>query len=148
MGIEVRDTRAGDESAWRRLWAGYCEFYRSVVPADVTDATWRRILDPKSPIFGRVAVRDAEVVGFANCVMHEGTWAKHPICYLEDLFVDPQARGAGIGRLLLQDLVDLGKRRGWEYLYWHTQAGNATARRLYDQFAAVDDFVKYRVRLR
>jgi GNAT superfamily N-acetyltransferase len=148
MTIRVRDTRAGDEVAWRRLWDGYCEFYRSVVPAEVTDATWRRILDPASPIFGRVAERDGRVVGFANCVMHEGTWARHPICYLEDLFVEKEARGSGVGRLLLKDLVDLGKARGWEYLYWHTQAGNATARRLYDEFAAVDDFVKYRVRLR
>lgn len=148
MTVRVRDTRAGDEAAWRRLWAGYCEFYCSIVPAEVTDATWRRILDPSSPIFGRVAERDGLVVGFANCVMHEGTWARHPICYLEDLFVEKEARGSGVGRLLLQDLVDLGKARGWEYLYWHTQAGNATARRLYDEFAAVDDFVKYRVRLR
>ena len=148
MSIVIRDTQAADEATWRRLWAGYCEFYRAVVPTDVTDATWRRILDPKSPIFGRMAEQDGVVVGFANCVMHQGTWAKHPICYLEDLFVDPNARCHGAGRLLLEDLVDLGKTRGWEYLYWHTQAGNATARRLYDTIAAVDDFVKYRVRLR
>lgn len=146
--MAIRDTQAGDEAAWRRLWAGYCEFYEATVPPDVTDATWRRILDPRSRIFGRVAVEDGAVVGFANCVMHEGTWAKHPICYLEDLFVAPKMRGKGAGKLLLQDLIDLGKARGWEYLYWHTQAGNATARRLYDTFTAVDDFVKYRVRLR
>jgi GNAT superfamily N-acetyltransferase len=148
MTIDIRDPRGADEGTWRRLWAGYCEFYRSVVPLEVTDATWRRILDPKSSIFGRIAEQDGTVVGFTNCVMHEGTWANRPICYLEDLFVDPKVRGQGVGRLLLQDLVDLGKSRGWEYLYWHTQEHNATARRLYDTFAAVDDFVKYRVRLR
>jgi GNAT superfamily N-acetyltransferase len=146
--LAIRDTRASDEATWRRLWAEYCEFYKSTVPADVTGATWQRILDPKSAIFGRVAELDGAVVGFANCVMHEGTWSKLPICYLEDLFVDPKVRGQGAGKLLLEDLVALGKARGWEYLYWHTQAGNATARRLYDTFTAADDFVKYRVRLR
>jgi GNAT superfamily N-acetyltransferase len=148
MGTLIRDAKAADEASWRRLWAGYCGFYRSVVLPQVTDATWRRILDPGASIFGRIAEQDGAVVGFANCVMHEGTWASGSICYLEDLFVDPKVRGQGVGRLLLQDLVDLGKSRGWEYLYWHTQAGNATARRLYDRFAAVDDFVKYRVALR
>ncbi|HZF16674.1 MAG TPA: GNAT family N-acetyltransferase [Steroidobacteraceae bacterium] len=148
MAILIRDPVAGDETAWRRLWAGYCEFYQSVVPADVTDATWRRLLDPKSPIVGRVAELDGAVVGFTHCVMHEGTWAIHPIGYLEDLYVDPGVRGHGVGRLLLQDLVDRGRQGGWEYLYWHTQAGNATARRLYDTFTLADDFVKYRVRLR
>jgi GNAT superfamily N-acetyltransferase len=148
MKVSIRDAGPEDEATWRRLWAGYCEFYRSVVPPAVTDATWRRILDPKSSIFGRVAELDGVVVGFCNCVLHEGTWADRPICYLEDLYVDPQVRGQGVGRLLLQDLLDMGKTNGWEYLYWHTQAGNVTARRLYDTFTAADDFVKYRVRLR
>lgn len=147
MTTSIRDTQAKDEAAWRRLWAGYCEFYKSVVPADVTDATWWRLLDPRSPIVGRVAESDGAVVGFTNCVMHEGTWSKSPICYLEDLFVDPAVRGKGIGRLLLEDLVERGRKAGWGYLYWHTQAGNATARRLYDTFTLADDFVKYRVHL-
>lgn len=144
----IRAAQAADEATWRRLWAGYCEFYQSTVPPGVTDATWRRILDPQSSIFGRVAELNGAVVGFANCVMHAGTWTEQPVCYLEDLFVEPRVRGQGAGKLLLQDLIDLGKARGWEYLYWHTQAGNATARRLYDTFTAADDFVKYRVRLR
>jgi GNAT superfamily N-acetyltransferase len=148
MTAFIRDVDAKDEAAWRRLWGGYCQFYKSVVPPDVTDATWRRLLDPKSPIVGRVAEVDGAVVGFSHCVMHEGTWAKHPIGYLEDLFVDPSVRGHGVGRLLMQDLIDRGKRGGWEYVYWHTQSFNATARRLYDTFTLADDFVKYRVNLR
>ncbi len=148
MTTFIRDVEAPDEAAWRRLWDGYCQFYKSVVPADVTDATWRRLLDPKSPIVGRVAEVGGAVVGFAHCVMHEGTWATHPIGYLEDLYVDPSVRGHGVGRLLMQDLIDRGKRGGWEYVYWHTQSFNATARRLYDTFTLADDFVKYRVLLR
>jgi GNAT superfamily N-acetyltransferase len=65
------------------------------------------------------------------------------VCYLEDLFVDASARRAGIGRLLLQDLVDLARANRWPQLYWHTRGSNATARRLYDSFAPVDDFVRY-----
>jgi GNAT superfamily N-acetyltransferase len=67
-----------------------------------------------------------------------------PICYLEDLFVDPNYRNRGLGRLLIQDLVDLAKIRGWARLYWHTQAANP-ARRLYSEFAGADDFVRYRL---
>jgi hypothetical protein len=36
-----------------------------------------------------------KVIGFAMCVLHEGTWSTAPICYLEDLFVDAAERGAG-----------------------------------------------------
>lgn len=76
-------------------------------------------------------------------MLHDGTWTVAPICYLEDLFVAPEFRGHGFGRLLIQDLVDRGAAKSWSRLYWHTRAGNP-ARRLYDEFATVDDFVRYR----
>jgi GNAT superfamily N-acetyltransferase len=141
--ITVRAATAADESRWRDLWAGYNAFYQANVPEPITQSTWRRILDPSVPILGRVAEADGRVVGFSNSVLHESTWAAAPICYLEDLFVDSEVRGRGVGRLLLQDLVDLARQRGWPTLYWHTRGNNATARRLYDTFTAADDFVRY-----
>jgi GNAT superfamily N-acetyltransferase len=75
------------------------------------------------------------------------TWERSPICYLEDLFVDPGLRRSGAGRALIEHLIALGKERGWSRLYWHTRQGNATARSLYDRLASVDDFVKYTVDL-
>lgn len=104
------------------------------------------MLDSASPVVGRVAVADGEVVGFAICVLHEGTWVKTPICYLEDLFVDPQMRGRGIARTLMQTLQREGKEKGWSRLYWHTRTDNP-ARRLYDEFTPADDYVRYRMTL-
>jgi GNAT superfamily N-acetyltransferase len=140
----VRDPVTSDEGPWRRLWSGYAAFYKSQIPAAVTTATWQRMLDPRSAIFGRLAVVDAVVVGFSVSILHDSTWTTAPICYLEDLFVDPEYRGRGFGRLLIQDLVDRAKSRGWSRLYWHTQAANP-ARHLYDEYVAADDFVRYRV---
>jgi len=141
----VREALPGDEAAWRRLWAGYTSWYKAHVPDDVTAATWARILDPGSAIFCRVAESDGHVVGFAVCILHAGSWVVDPICYLEDLFVDPGARGVGVGSALVQDLIDLGRSRGWARLYWHTQTGNEAARRIYDRFTAVDDCVRYQL---
>ena len=140
----IRDPAAADEPAWRRLWSDYNAFYEISVPEIVTARTWQRVLDPASTIFGRLAVVDGEVIGFSVCVLHEGTWTIAPICYLEDLFVDHKCRGRGVGRLLIKDLVDCARTKGWSRLYWHTRASNP-ARRLYDEFAAADDFVRYRL---
>jgi GNAT superfamily N-acetyltransferase len=142
----IRDPAAADEAAWRRLWSGYCTFYEANVPETVTARTWQRILDAKSPVFGRLAVAGNSVVGFSIGVLHEGTWAVTPVCHLEDLFVDPQSRRKGIGRLLIQDLVDRARSNGWSQIYWHTRASNP-ARRLYDRFVPADDFVRYRMLL-
>jgi GNAT superfamily N-acetyltransferase len=145
--LVIRDPAQSDEANWRRLWAGYCAFYETDVPEAVTAATWKRMLTPGSPLFGRIAQLKREVAGFTISVIHEGSWTLHPICYLEDLFVAPKARGHGIGRALIEDLLALAKERHWSRLYWHTQEGNAPARRLYDEFAIADDFVRYRLTL-
>lgn len=143
----IRDARPGDEAGWRRLWVGYLAFYETDLDEPMTALTWARILDPASPIFCRVAERDGRVVAFANCVLHEGTFVATPICYLEDLFVDPAERGGGIATAMIRDLADLGRARGWSRLYWHTRESNAAARRVYDRLAPMDDFVRYAIKL-
>ena len=144
--ISVRSPAPSDEAAWRALWAGYTAFYGVEIADETTAFTWRRMLDPSSPVFGRLAVNDRAVVGFSVSLLHEGTWTATPTCYLEDLFVAPEARGLGAGRALIQDLVEIGHAKGWSRLYWHTRADNP-ARRLYDEFARADDFVRYRLAL-
>jgi GNAT superfamily N-acetyltransferase len=143
----VRDIRAPDAEDWRRLWAGYNDFYESILPADVTEYTLRRLLDPTSPLIGRIAETDGRIAGFTISVLHESTWTMTPSCYLEDLFVDPALRGGGVGQALIQDLIDLGRAQGWSRIYWHTRTDNARARRLYDKFVGADDFVRYRLTL-
>jgi GNAT superfamily N-acetyltransferase len=145
--ITVRAATSSDEFRWRELWAGYNAFYEEDVPGPITQSTWRRILNPAVPMLGRVAELDERVVGFSISVLHESTWVAAPICYLEDLFVDPAVRGGGVGRMLLQDLVVLARQNGWPKLYWHTRGNNVTARRLYDTFTRADDFVRYVVGL-
>ncbi len=143
--VTIRDAAPADEAAWRKLWAGYLTFYKAEVAPEITSGTWARILNPQSAIFCRVAELAGNVVGFAVCVVHEGTWVTTPILYLEDLFVESSSRGAGVGKALIADLLELCAVRGFARLYWHTDADNAQARRLYDQFIEADAAVRYRL---
>jgi ribosomal protein S18 acetylase RimI-like enzyme len=142
--LAIRDPGAADENAWRRLWSDYNRFYNILIPESVTKRTWQRINDPKSPLLGRLATIDNLIVGFSVSVLHDSTWTVQPVCYLEDLFVDPQYRRRGCGRLLIKDMVDQAISEGWSRLYWHTRADNP-ARRLYDQFVLADGFVRDRL---
>jgi GNAT superfamily N-acetyltransferase len=142
----IRRALPSDESAWRELWQGYCDFYGSTVSEEVTAHTWARILDASSSVHCVVAEQAGRVIGMANYVVHENTFELQPVCYLEDLFVSPSARGTGAGKALLQWLKDGLKREGWARLYWMTRNDNHAARKLYDQFVAADDFVRYVVR--
>ena len=142
----IRAALPADEATWRQLWRGYCDFYRVHLSDAVTDRTWKRILDPDSQIMCIVAEVDGQVYGFANCVVHENTWETQPVCYLEDLFVLPSARGRGIGKALVEWLRNSMRAEGWARLYWMTRENNEEARTLYDQFGRADGFVRYVVR--
>lgn len=143
--MKIRALNLDDELLWRALWDDYNQFYQTKVAQSVTDATWRRILDPTSSISGRAVELDDQIVGFCHFVLHEGTWTARHICYLEDLFVARPARSTGLGRALVEDLIAQCKLHGWSRLYWHTRRDNQTARALYDQFVKADEFVRYRL---
>ena len=116
------------------------------MPDDVTARTWARITDAGSSIHAVLAEHGGAVVGFANFVLHDGTWETLPLCYLEDLYVAPEARGQGVGAALIGWLRDQMALQGWSRLYWMTRRDNAAARQLYDRFTPADDFVRYVVR--
>lgn len=144
MTLTVRELREDDYSQWRSLWNGYLSFYECELDESVTASTWKRALTVDSGVFCRVAVIDENVIGFALCILHPGTWSTSPVCYLEDLYVDASQRGIGAGKALLNALKEEGKRAGWSTLYWVTRDNNP-ARKLYDQFCLADDFVRYRM---
>lgn len=139
----IRTIGAPDAGSWQALWQGYLAFYETALPADVTDATWRRLLDPAEPLFGLVAERDGVLTGFAHCVLHRGTWSISQHCYLEDLYVAPDARGAGTGRALIEAVYREADRRGADRVYWLTHETNGTARALYDRIGRRSGFIHY-----
>lgn len=147
MTLEIRDAEPTDEVAWRRLWDGYLAFCKVTLPDDITAHTWTRILDPASRLSMRVAVIDGELAGFAIHHFHDSSWVKSPDCYLEDLYVDDRFRGKGLGRAIVDDLVALGKARGWSRLHWHTERDNVRARKLYDTYTQENGQLHYRMKL-
>ena len=94
-----------------------------------------------------MAVEADRLIGFASYIVHPFTWSERQVCYLEDLFVEPAARGRGAGRLLIEHVIALARAEGRARVYWMTREGNETARRLYDTFAPADDFVRYTIEL-
>jgi GNAT superfamily N-acetyltransferase len=107
----VRPARSDDFQPWLMLWRGYCASLDGTVPDTITEGVWRRILAPDEAIWCLLACQEkSEPVGLANYVLHPHTWSLQTICYLEDLFVLPAARGSGTGQALIEALVALGRK--------------------------------------
>lgn len=142
--IGVRALEERDHAAWLPLWRGYQAFYNVDIPPDVSDVTWARLCDPREPVTGALAWDGAAAVGLAHCVRHRSCWTVADYCYLQDLFVAPEARGRGIGRLLIEHVYETAAREGCVRVHWLTHCTNAVAMRLYDRLAERTPFVQYR----
>ncbi|MDX1932155.1 MAG: GNAT family N-acetyltransferase [Capsulimonadales bacterium] len=144
----IRPISPNDEAQWRVLWAGYCTFYKEDVAEEVTSGLLNRLFAPEGVVRGIVATDDeGYLLGFAHYVLHPHTWSERTLCYLEDLYVSPDARGKGVGKALIDHLIALGRENHWKRVYWHTEIDNETARRLYDRFGPADPYVRYTVSL-
>lgn len=146
--IVIRPVNASDRDAWASLWDGYNAFYRregaTAVPAEVTDTTWARFLDAAEPMHALVAELDGRLVGLTHYLYHRNTVMIPMVCYLQDLFTVPEARGRGVGRALIEAVYDAARAAGSSRVYWQTHETNATARALYNTIAEDSGFVVYR----
>jgi GNAT superfamily N-acetyltransferase len=146
MSVRVRPLEARDKPAWLALFKGYVRFYEATVPEDVVETLWQRLMRGGQGFhIALVAVDDADTpIGLAHVLFHRSTWSNGWYCYLEDLFVDPARRQAGVGRTLIEAVYAEADARQCTRTYWMTQETNATARALYDGVATKSPFVQYR----
>jgi GNAT superfamily N-acetyltransferase len=146
--LTVRETTRGDYTAWRPLFDGYNAFYGREGPTalaeEIIAVTWDRFFDPAEPVHALVAERDGAVIGLVHYLFHRSTTAVELTCYLQDLFTNAQARGAGVGKALIEAVYARAAAAGSHRVYWLTHETNATARRLYDHVAENSGFIVYR----
>ena len=122
--------------------AGLSRFYRADVAPQVTERTFER-LGQDEQVYGLVA-EDAEgrLLGLMNLVFHPSTWSAVGYCYIEDLYVSPQARPQGVGKAVRTGVSAGGGTRQRSGL-WMTQEYNAPARSLYDKIGRRSSFIVY-----
>jgi GNAT superfamily N-acetyltransferase len=145
MSITIRLLGDADREAWEKLFRDYIRFYEAKVPDDVIALTWRRLIAQEDGLLGLLAVdASGRPIGLTHALFHRSTWSPTTYCYLEDLYVDPAARGRGVGRALIEAVYREADTRGATRTYWATMGDNATARRLYDALATLSPFVQYR----
>lgn len=132
-----------DYASWRSLWDQYLVFYKHELSEEQTQLTFERLTDPNYAIHGLVLEVDGFVLGFTHSSFTHSTWSREQDLYLEDLFVEPSARGKGFGRALIEATAEFGKQHGARKLYWQTHRDNATAQKLYEALAIKSEFVIY-----
>ena len=145
--LVIRPIEPRDRAAWAPLWDGYNAFYgregATALAPEITQVLWQRLFDTAEPVHALVAEDAGGLLGIAHFLFHRSTTRIEPVCYLQDLFTAPEARGRGVGRALIEGVYERADEAGAKRVYWQTKQDNATARRLYDQVAKHHGFVVY-----
>jgi GNAT superfamily N-acetyltransferase len=138
----IRPGRRGDAAEAARLWvqsAGEHTLYDHVyATAPDAEKTLRRFLadlsaNSYSCLF--VAERDGEVIGFLSGELREGSPAFEPKTWaaVEDVYVAPGHRSLGVGRALFEECQKWARRKGADGVSLQVAAGNARARKFYEE---------------
>lgn len=147
QNIQVTPAQYQDYQQWLAYWLAYQEFYKVNLSNEVTQTTWQRFFDDAEPVYCAVAKVGDKVLGFVHYVIHRSTWAETDYCYLEDLYVSPEARGQHVGKRLIEYVQKQARTQKCDRLYWHTQETNLTAQKLYDWIAEKPGIIEYRMPL-
>ncbi len=138
---QIQSLQAHNKAAWLPLAQAYLAFYQTSRPDSDFERLWLRLQEGRE-LHGLGAHVDGQLVGIVHYLYHPSCWS-NDVCYLQDLFVSPEHRGRGLGRALIEAVTEQARLKGSPRLYWLTQAGNETARKLYDQVAAHTGFIRY-----
>jgi GNAT superfamily N-acetyltransferase len=138
----VRPARPEDVSEILAMVQELAEYERELPSVVATEESFRRALFGDSPaVFAHVVQHTDEngqdgLVGFALWFLNFSTWLGRHGIWLEDLYVRPEHRGAGYGRLLLRHLAALCVERGYGRLEWWVLDWNDTALGFYESIGA------------
>lgn len=145
MSVTIRPITAADQASWQPMYEAYQAFYdRHGLPQSFYDTAFRRLTSGNPDDFhGLVAEEDGRLLALTHYVFHPHMWRPEGVCYLQDLFTAPEARGKGVGRALIEGVYAAADARGAPAVYWLTQEFNYAGRMLYDRVATRTPFIRY-----
>jgi GNAT superfamily N-acetyltransferase len=143
----VRRPETEDFAAWSRLYAGYARFYGVEQTEAMRARVWTWLHEAGHDVQGLVAEDQGKLVGLAHFRRFARPLSATVGGFLDDLFVDPAARGSGAAAALIAGVEAEGRARGWSVIRWITAENNYRARQLYDKVATRTPWLTYDIKL-
>jgi GNAT superfamily N-acetyltransferase len=135
--LRIEPIEAGQMDELLPLIAAYQRFYEvEEVDEERNRAFFSRFIAPSEDGMLLGAWRDGELIGYACLYWHFTSLVPAETVLMNDLYVDPAARGQGVGRALIEASAAVARERGAHHLEWATAPDNETAQRLYDSTGA------------
>ncbi|MEO5741234.1 MAG: GNAT family N-acetyltransferase, partial [Vicinamibacterales bacterium] len=135
--INIRPATASDVSVILTFIRELAEYEKLAHEVVATEVDMHAALFGDRPVVEAViASVDDEPVGYALFFPSFSTFLGKAGLYLEDLYVRPAARGAGVGRKLLEHLAQIAVERGWGRFEWSVLDWNEPSIAFYKKMGA------------
>jgi GNAT superfamily N-acetyltransferase len=147
--IRVEPVSEGQFERLLPLIAAYQRFYEvEQIDEGRNRAFFCRFIAPSEDGMLLGAWRAEDLVGYACLYWHFTSLVPAETVLMNDLYVDPAARGVGTGHALIETSASIARERGAHHLEWATAPDNETAQRLYDSTGAErSEWVEYELEL-
>ena len=137
-GLRIREARPGDAPLVVSFIEALADYERlrheCVATVEAIDDS---LFGPEPVAHVLIAEWDGEPVGFALWFRNFSTFLARPGIWLEDLFVNPDARGRGVGKALLAALARIASERGYGRVEWWVLDWNRPSIDFYESLGAV-----------
>ena len=143
MSLKIRAIENRDFPDWLPLWDGNNLGQRD---EEVTSETWSRLTDSNSAVHGLVAEKDGELVGLLHYIIHPTTGSLKDVCYMQDVYTNPDHRNQGVARALIEQLAKIGKNK-WARIHWFAESDNDAAQHLYQTLGVKLNFTLHVMKL-
>jgi len=147
-GVEIRPARTDEIEEMLPLIRAYCEFYETEPNDEGLREMFRTLITEPSQGVVFIARADGNAVGFATLDWKWSSLKAAKIGYLEDLFVDPGARGKGIADALIEVCAERCRELGMPAMAWQTAPDNDRAQQVYNRTGAgFETYLEYDLEL-
>ncbi|MFJ6002882.1 GNAT family N-acetyltransferase [Arthrobacter sp. NPDC092385] len=134
---KIREARPADVPVLLQLIHDLAIYEREPDAVKNTVGSLENALFGERPtVYAHVAEAQGRVQGFALWFLNYSTWEGVNGIYLEDLYVRPEARGAGYGKALLSNLARIAVERGYARVEWSVLNWNEPSIRFYESLGA------------
>jgi GNAT superfamily N-acetyltransferase len=143
-GVEIRTARTDEIEEMLPLIRAYCRFYETEPNDEGLRAMFETLIADPSEGAVFIARDGGRAVGFATLDWKWSSLKAAKIGYLEDLFVDPEARGRGIADALIEVCAKRCRELGMPAMCWQTAPDNRRAQQVYDRTGAeAEPYLEY-----
>ena len=146
MKIVVSKLSLKDKDGWESLYYGYADFYQVPMNQEILDTVWSWIFDKNNPFYALIAIDDSgNYLGLMHYRAMPSPLRGKLVGFLDDLFIKPESRGAGVVDVMYKALNASALNKGWPFVRWITAENNYRGRSVYDKLADKTQWITYQM---